>query len=297
MTPLLVGILGPTASGKTDLAEALASKLDAQLINADTFQAYVGMNIGTAKPDRPELYRLLNLYTPNQLAGTGHWLSCAQLELELAWQDQRSVVIVGGSGMNMRALFEEYADIYEQPPEGLREQLNAALASQGVEPLLKQLIELDPEAAAKVDTKNPVRVTRAIERALSSKSTKKVELPNFTRIKFAIVAESAYLAPRIVDRIEKMVHNGWVEEVKGLLAQGYLPEHPGFKAHGYRAMVRYIQGEISLEEAKESAARDTLAYTKRQRTWIKKEPNTQMLQFAPTEQLVAECLEKIRQLM
>lgn len=292
--PLLLAVLGPTASGKTDLAEALALEFDAQLINADTFQAYIGMDIGTAKPDNRGAYRLLDLYHPNEQAGTGDWVRRARNELDLLWEERRSAVIVGGSGMNVRALFEEFSELALPPDPDLRAELNLQLSQKGLASLVERLLKLNPAAGETVDLKNPVRVTRAIERALQPTPEPAPPLPPFKRIKLGIERKPQELEGRILARIEEMVHNGWVREVRDLFEKGYGANDPGFKAHGYRAMLAHILGELTLEEAMEIAYRDTRAYTKRQGTWNRKEPHLQMLVQRNADQLKEEAIKIVR---
>src|SRR5205085_344215 len=115
--------MGPTASGKSSLAEALAEQLDAQLINADAFQVYRGMDIGTGKSSCKERYLLLDLVSPSQQFGLGEWLRLAVVELERLFAEGRSAIVVGGTGLYIRALMEEYAEISSAPDPQLRSEL------------------------------------------------------------------------------------------------------------------------------------------------------------------------------
>src|SRR5271165_7127776 len=119
-TPRLIAVMGPTASGKTDVAEAIADALDAQLINADAFQVYRGMDIGTAKPRAKGRYRLLDLKAPNEGFGVGEFVQLAQTELNTLFQERRSAVVVGGTGLYIRALFEQYSELAASPEPALR---------------------------------------------------------------------------------------------------------------------------------------------------------------------------------
>lgn len=282
--PILITLLGPTASGKTDLAESLAVWLDAQLINADTFQAYRGMDVGTAKPTNKTDYLLLDLFDPNEQAGVGEWVRRCHAELEILYKEGRSAVVVGGSGLNIRALTQEYAEIHGPADAELRRELNL----QPLEYLVEELKRLDPEAHRKVDLMNKVRVTRAIERAKMPTKVDVLRLPEFDVHKFAILDKIADLEKKIVDRCTQMVENGWISEVRGLLDAGYKTDDPGFKAHGYRAMAAHINGDLTLEEALCVAVKDTRAYAKRQATWNRKEPNVNFISSRTNDERIGD---------
>ena len=211
--PLMVAVMGPTASGKTALAEAIADDLDAELINADAFQVYRGMDIGTAKPANRQRYRLLDLKDPDETYGVGEFCMLAQAHLGDLWDQGRSAVFVGGTGLYIRALFEEYSGLQPGPNPVLRAELNLRHARDGIQSLIDELLQHDPLAHERLDTKNPVRVKRALERALRPQTVLKVSLPPFRRIKLAISVESDSLASRIESRTQSMVQNGWVRRL------------------------------------------------------------------------------------
>ena len=293
MKPVLVAVMGPTASGKTDLAEALAERLDAQLINGDAFQAYRGMDVGTAKPERKELYELLDIKQPNEPYGVGEFCSRARSILEGLWEHGRSAVVVGGTGLYLRALFEQYSDLMPEPDPELRQRLQQKLQAEGIDALLQELWEADPEAYKRVDHRNPVRVTRALERALDRRTASPVVLPPFVRHKFGLLRNKHDLLSRIEERTRRMVQNGWVQEVQALVAEGYGPGDPGFRAIGYVEFAGYLAGRTDLEEAIATAIAETRRFAKRQRTWLRSEPGLRHLD--PTEpELVKQAIEAIR---
>ena len=261
--------MGPTASGKTELAEALASQLNAQLVNADAFQVYRGMDIGTAKPRDKASYQLIDIRNPDEGFGVGEYVGVAQKVLEQCWEDQRNVVVVGGSGLYVRALFEEYAEMGQLPPPEVREALNA----RPLEDLAQELMKLAPEVANVVDLRNRVRVQRSLERIYSPKPSVSVQLPPFDKRKFAIVRNSEDTNERIEQRTRQMFEAGWPEEVKKLCSAGFSITNPGFRALGYEAIWRAINGEALLDEAMATTIADTRKYAKRQRTWLRSEPN------------------------
>jgi tRNA dimethylallyltransferase len=269
--------MGPTASGKTDLAEALAEDLGAQLINADAFQAYRGMDVGTAKPKRRELYRLLDIKNPNQSYGVGEFCALARTILEELWRERRSAVVVGGTGLYIRALCEQYSGLKPEPDAALRNRLQERLSEEGPERLLAELERLDPAAYARIDRRNPVRITRALERAMDYRPSETVEIPPFTRVKLGVSVNNSVLGERIEERTRQMVQNGWVQEVLALVRAGYGPGDPGFRAIGYGELASYLAGATDLEGAIATTIAETRRYAKRQRTWLRSEPGLRQL--------------------
>jgi tRNA dimethylallyltransferase len=274
LRPVLVAIMGPTASGKTELAEALAERLSAQLVNADAFQIYRGMDIGTAKPLRKSEYRLLDIRNPSEGFGVGEYVALANGMLRECWELGKSVVVVGGTGLYIRALIEEYDDMAQAPDPELRTRLN----QKSLEELLKELKCVDESIANRIDLHNRVRVQRALERIYSPKPSEPVRLPPFEKHKFAVVRESGETSDRITRRVEDMVQNGWIGEVQQLAAAGYTESDPGLRALGYRAIWRHLNGEVELKEALATTIAETRQYAKRQRTWLRSEPNLVVLE-------------------
>jgi tRNA dimethylallyltransferase len=289
-TPLLVAVMGETSSGKTALAEDLAQEIGAQLINADSFQTYRGMDIGTAKSERKELYELLDIKDPNEPFGVGEWVQLASAVLKDIFASKRSAVVVGGSGLNIRALFEGYGSMSGAPDPDLRAALNKRFAEEGLQPLVADLVALNPGAAEQVDLKNPVRVTRALEKVMTASENIQFELPNFKRVKFAIGNSVETINQRIHDRAWQMARNGWLEEVDTLRQSGYGPNAPGFRAHGYREIWRVLEGQLGLEEAVGSIISQVRRYAKRQRTWMKTEPSLIVLESSAETTLVDRAL-------
>ncbi|MBS1718133.1 MAG: tRNA (adenosine(37)-N6)-dimethylallyltransferase MiaA [Armatimonadetes bacterium] len=268
--PILIGVMGPTASGKSDLAEHLADKFNAALINADAFQMYRYMDIGTGKPLDKTRYELLDILEPSERSGAGEFINRALPQLQRSYESGRSAIVVGGTGMYIRALFEEFADIAAPASQELKDEIREIEEKGGLELLLRRLEEIDPHTS--VDKRNPARVKRALEKVLAPSSPSSFRLPYSNRIKLTICHDKPVLESRIATRVEKMVHNGWISETERLRSMGYGPDCPGFRAIGYRAMWRVLEGEIRAEVAIEETVRDTRLYAKRQRTWLRKEP-------------------------
>jgi len=268
--------MGQTASGKTGLAEALAERLDAELINADAFQSYQGMDIGTAKPTHKDRYRLLDIKRPDEPYGAGEFCLLAAEQLHRLFNEGRSAVVVGGTGQYVRALFEEYKDLMPDPDPALRADLTKRLETEGLAALVEELKACAPEIAATLDLQNPARVTRALERAQDLRPPLSFDVPYLKRIRVTTKIEKSELDNRIARRVAAMMHNGWVEEVRRLNAEGFGPGDPGFRAIGYRTVAALIDGDLATEEAERAIVQETMAYAKRQRTWLRSEPGLQI---------------------
>jgi tRNA dimethylallyltransferase len=278
LEPLLVAVIGETSSGKTALAEEIATELGAQLINADGFQSYRGMDIGTAKSEHKDHYELIDIKDPDEPFGVGEWVQLAAGVLDSLYTNNMSAVVVGGSGLNVRALFEGYDSMSGPPDPELRATLNERFVQEGLQSLVDDLISRDPTAGERVDLKNPVRVTRALERTMVPKVNIEFRLPPFRKVKFAIRHPVETINSRIYERTWEMIRNGWLEEVEALRQKGYGPNAPGFRAHGYRELWRVLEGQLSLEAAVESIVLQVRRYAKRQRTWLKTEPGLIVLE-------------------
>lgn len=285
--------MGPTASGKSDLAEAVAERLDAVLLNADAFQIYRGMDIGTAKPIDRSRYRLLDIRDPDEAFGLGEWIQLAASELRTAWGEGRSVIIVGGTGLYIRALFEGYDSMCGPPTPGIREAYLDRLQSEGLPSLVAELRERAADVAERVDCMNPQRVIRALEKLRGDSQTISVEIPPFMRQKFAIEREPEALRAKISARTQAMLQSGWREEVQVLLKKGFKPSDPGFRAHGYRAIAAHLGGEMEYDSVLERTVVEVRQYAKRQRTWLRREPNLSWLPDENGDALLRRVLDRV----
>jgi len=259
--------MGQTASGKTALAEFLAQEWGAQLINADAFQMYRGMDIGTAKPSDPTRYALMDNLEPDQEYGVGEYVAAVQPILHECYAQQRDVILVGGTGLYIRALMDEWSEMQGAPDPELRAELDA----QELDQLLEQLTRRDPEAAAKVDQKNKVRVRRALERALSPSQSIAINIPPYKKFKVALDWPVDLINERIDQRVQLMWDAGWIHEVSVLISNGFLDNCPGFRAIGYSQIAQHLRGRMSEDECTALIRAQTRAYAKRQRTWLRSE--------------------------
>lgn len=267
LPPCLVAVMGPTASGKTAFAEALSDETGFQLINADAFQVYRWLDIGTGKSARRREYLMMDLAEPREQFGAGQWLQQTSLHLAKLFEEERGAIIVGGTLYYVRALFEGYTDMRGAPPEKRRVELD--LLSR--EELLEILHNREPEALVGLDTMNRVRVQRAVERTEALPIS--WETPAFRKVKLILDADPDTLRTRITQRVDDMMAEGWLDEVSSLPRHGVEREDPGMRAHGYRALWDVVFRGSNRDEARVGIASEVAQYAKRQRTWLRKEPN------------------------
>jgi tRNA dimethylallyltransferase len=265
--PNLIVVMGPTASGKSFAAEEIARHTHSTIINADAFQIYRGMDIGTAKPKDRHSYHLLDIRNPDEEFGVGEYVVLASSILKEQFERNAPVVITGGTGLYIRALLEEYKELMPSPPAELRESLSKMPLHEAV----SRLTDLAPEQATKVDLQNEVRVKRALEKQLCQQAPIEFSVPPFKIIKLAIIPSVENSNTKIKQRTEEMFQNGWVAEVKTLLNNGYQIGNPGFRALGYGSIADYIQGQGNETDLIERIECETVKYAKRQRTWLRAE--------------------------
>ncbi|MEM1206865.1 MAG: tRNA (adenosine(37)-N6)-dimethylallyltransferase MiaA [Acidobacteriota bacterium] len=280
MQPLLV-ILGPTASGKSSLAVELARRLDGEIVNADALQVYRGLDVGTDKPTlemrRRVPHHLVDVLDPDEPWSAGAFGRMARDAIEDIRSRGLTPLVVGGSGLYLRALLEGLGPLPRSQPE-VRRELEARLSSEGLPSLYAELSRLDPETAARLAPRDRQRIVRALEVYRISGETMSAWLARRTResaplegLRIGLTVPRTILYDRIADRIMEMVENGWIAEVVALLNRGIQPSVPAFQAIGYRQMVRHIMGEYSLENAVAETVQATRRYAKRQMTWFRRE--------------------------
>jgi tRNA dimethylallyltransferase len=254
------------------VAEEIALQIDAQLVNCDAFQIYRGMNVGTAKPNRPDLYRLVDIRDPNEQFGVGEYVRLASTELQLLFGQHRNAVLVGGTGLYVRALTEGYEDMGALPNSAIRAELQEREIRQGLHVLVAELQERSPHIAANTDLKNPVRVRRALEKILDPGPKVEFIVPNFRIFKLATSHKVDKTRDVLHHRTITMFQNGWKHEVRRLMDQGYGPDDPGFRAIGYRTIADSFSNPKTEEELVGAVVNETVKYAKRQETWLRSEP-------------------------
>jgi tRNA dimethylallyltransferase len=273
-------IAGPTASGKSALALQLAAKLGGVIINADSMQVYRDLRVITARPTAEE-----ESQAPHKLYGhvdaaenysVGGWLRDAQAALEEAKAAGQMPIVVGGTGLYFMALTRGLAAVPPIPAD-IRASVRGRLTSEGVAPLYAELSERDPESAQRLMPGDRSRITRALEvvlatgRSLSDwhRDGMPAVLQPARAARFFLDIDREELGRRIDTRFDVMLAGGALAEVERLAARGLNPMLPAMKAHGVPWLIRYLRGEIGLEEAAEGGKRDTKRYTKRQATWFR----------------------------
>lgn len=281
--PLLVVILGPTGSGKTDLAVALARHFHTEIISTDSRQFYKGMAIGTAQPSPEELAAAPHHFIADRLPGeelsAGGYEREALVLLEELFDRHDMVIAVGGSGLYIDALCEGFDDLPSDTSE-IRAELMSRLEKDGLESLVEELRERDEEYWRVVDRKNPARVVRALEVCIASgkaysslRTAIKRERP-FDIVKIAINWPREELYDRINRRVDKMIEAGLEQEARGLY---HLRHLTSLQTVGYRELFDYFDGKTTLEEAIELIKRNSRRYAKRQMTWFRRDPSTHWL--------------------
>lgn len=275
--PPLLAIVGPTASGKTDLALALARRLPVEILVADSRQVYAGMDLGTATPDAAARaavpHHLLDLVAPDQPFTLADWLAAARRVVTEVGERGRMPMLVGGTGLYISALVDGY-DLDAQPHDPQqRARLADELDQLGIDTLAARLVALDPAAAARIDLRNPRRLLRALERTMAGAVGARPRADPYPgRVALIGLARSReVLNVRIDDRVRWLFERGLLDEVRDLLAAGYGPELAPMTGHGYREAARHLAGGWSLAQAMETTARRTRQYAKRQQTWFRRD--------------------------
>jgi tRNA dimethylallyltransferase len=277
--PPLLAIVGPTASGKTDLALALARHVDIEILVADSRQVYRGMDIGTAKPDAMARdavpHHVIDLVPPDARFTLHDWLTAARRISAEVGERGRVPVVVGGTGLYVSALVDGYRLSAEDPEPERRLELERRLVHDGLASLAELLARTDPEAAARTDLHNPRRVLRAIERAeaggAAASEPQRDAYPGLVRL-IGLRREREVLDVRIAARAAAMFAGGLLDEVRALLDAGYGPELEPMTGHGYREAARYLAGEWPLQQAIDVTVLRTRQYARRQMTWFRRDP-------------------------
>jgi tRNA dimethylallyltransferase len=278
--PSAILIAGPTASGKSALALALAERLNGAVVNADSMQVYRDLRVITARPVPEEEARAPHLLYGDVDAGeiysTGRWLRDAGEALAGIQRQGRLPIVVGGTGLYFKALTAGLAAVPAIPSD-IRGAVRARLESDGVPALYAELIERDPVTAARLMPLDRTRIARALEVVLATGRSlsdwHQEELPALlnpaTSVKVFMTVERKDLVARIETRFAAMLEAGALEEVKALAARQLDPLLPAMKAHGVPWLVRHLKGELSLEAAAAGSIMDTRRYAKRQLTWFR----------------------------
>ncbi len=279
--PPVIAVVGPTAAGKSDLAVTLAQRFGAEVVNADSMQLYAGMDIGTAKLTLAErqgvAHHLLDIWHPRHAADVATYQRLARAEIDRLLAAGRIPVLVGGSGLYIRAALDAM-DFPGTDPR-LRAELEADLAAHGPAVLHARLAASDPAAAAAILPGNGRRLVRALEVvALTGSFSAQLPAPQAVYDVVFVGVDRLDLDARVAERTQRMWDAGFVEEVRALAAEGLREGRTAARALGYAQVLGWFDGVLPSEEsAKAETVRSTRRFIRRQRSWFRRDPRIQWL--------------------
>ena len=275
----LVFIVGATATGKSDLAVTLAEQLKGEVVNADSMQLYRGMDIGTAKLSiqdrRGVVHHLIDVLEVTQDSSVAQYQTMARSKIDELQRANTPVIVVGGTGLYVKAILDDL-NFPERDPE-IRERLQLESEAIGAIALHERLAKLDPAAAAAIPAQNVRRVVRALEVIEITGKPFTANLPREASTRypaakqFGLVMDRENLDERISRRVEGMWKSGFVDEVKGLVEIGLREGKTAQAALGYSQILQFLDGEISEATAKDETKRATRQYARRQETWFSRD--------------------------
>ena len=301
----IICVAGPTASGKTSLAIALAKALDGEVISCDSMQIYRGMDIGTAKPTPEEMdgivHHMLDVVSPADDFSVSRYCEMADPILQDILARGKTAIIAGGTGLYMDALIRgnSFAPF---PSTGVREQLEAEADAIGMEAMAEKLRTIDPESAARLPVNDRKRILRALEVYFETGMTitahnlaTQAIPPKYTPVWFALEDENRQdLYNRIDARVDIMLELGLLDEIRKLLAEGIPEKCTAMQAIGYKEFIDAIHGYCTVQEAADLVKQSSRRYAKRQLTWFRRNPHIHWLRRKPgqtTGEIVAAALQ------
>lgn len=289
-------LTGPTSVGKSAVALELARLLPLRVISADSMQVYRGMDLGTAKPTALERqmapHYCIDLVDPDVPFSVAEYLAAAIPAIQEARNAGELALVVGGTRLYLQALTGAF-DQASPPDPAYRERLLARAGSSGTPALHAELAAVDPEGAARIHANDLKRIIRALEVYEATGQTiselqeaSRRAAPGVNAVKIALVQDRDVLYRKVEARTAAMLQDGWLEEVARLLEAGYGPSLASTKAHGYRELAAYLQGEMSLESALEIINRNIRHFVRYQLGWIRRLPGVHLIEVdAPPEEL------------
>ena len=276
--PLII-LTGPTSVGKTDLSIKLSKSLNAEIISADSMQIYKYMDIGSAKVTKEEMdgvvHYMIDEVTPDVPFSVSEFQMRSEKYIEEINKKGKNVLITGGTGLYLNSLIYNMDFAKSNANNEIREKLEQELAENGIDYMHEKLRGLDEESANRIHKNNTKRVIRAIEVCMSgqkmndfSKDLRYNE--KYKPIIIVLNRDREVLYQRINKRVDIMLENGLLDEVKELLKMGYTKDMISMQGIGYKEMIKYLDGEYTYDEAIEIIKRDSRRYAKRQLTWFKR---------------------------
>jgi tRNA dimethylallyltransferase len=303
-------LLGPTAVGKTAVGVSLARKMDAEIISADSRLVFKFLNIGTAKPTREEMcgipHHMIDLVMPNEDFAVADYHELAYKKIDEVKSRSKNVLVVGGTGLYVRALVDNPSFQGLPPDPELREEILSEIREKGSDTVFSELAKIDPVAAGKIHPNNIPRLVRAIEviRSTGGRFSDAVKrdigrddpVSPYNWIIIGLNMDRELLYKKINHRVRAMIDSGWVDEVRNILAMGYAGNEKPLKGLGYRDIVSVAKGEVGMGEAIGNISRDTRRFAKRQMTFFRKIPGIKWIELSDGYQIdnvVSEILKII----
>jgi tRNA dimethylallyltransferase len=289
--PPIVAIMGPTATGKTAVAMIVAAAVSGEIISADSMAVYRGMDVGTAKPTAAQRalapFHLLDVADPDEQFTVGRFVGLAKSALRDIRARGNRPLVVGGTGLYIRALLEDFGLTATPANQEVRRRLELQAAESGTQFLHNRLAGLDPAAAARIHENDLKRIVRALEvievsgGRLSDRHNLDAQLRQRRGArKFVLHAARDELYERIDARVDSMIGGGLEKEVVALMARGYSTAHSPLRSIGYKEMIAYLNGETDLEAAIQAIKQNTRRFAKRQLTWFRTEPDATWIDVA-----------------
>ncbi|HEX3000352.1 MAG TPA: tRNA (adenosine(37)-N6)-dimethylallyltransferase MiaA [Armatimonadota bacterium] len=291
-------ITGPTAVGKTEVGVLVAEALGTEIISADSMQVYREMQAGTAKPSPEERARvphhLVDVASVNEIFTVASFRALALPILRRLLDEGKIPLIVGGTRLYIKSLFEGFFPGPARDPE-FRARMEALAEEQGRPALHDLLAEVDPEKAAEISPHDLKRMVRALEvhhltgqRLSDLQARSREEKIPFRPIQFGLIRDREELYQRIDTRVDQMLAEGLLEEVKQLHEAGLDERLTAVQAHGYKELIGYLRGEYDYDEAVRIVKRNTRHYARRQLSWLRQEPDIHLIDAARPPQIVAQ---------
>ncbi|MEA1978918.1 MAG: tRNA (adenosine(37)-N6)-dimethylallyltransferase MiaA [Chloroflexota bacterium] len=273
----VIAILGPTAVGKTRISIPLAERFEGEIVSVDSRLIYRGMDIGTAKPTLEERERvphhLIDVTDPDDTWNLAKFSEAAANAIHDIHGRGKIVFLVGGTGQYLRAILEGWTPPPSAESPRLREKLEAIATNEGYDALYRQLQEVDPASAERIDPRNVRRVIRAIEicetTGVPASLQREKNPPPFEVLRIGLTLPRPELYQRIDQRIDVMIETGWIEEVQELIDSGISPDLPSLSAIGYAQLAAYLSGEMDLSSAIVEIRRLSRQFVRRQANWFK----------------------------
>jgi tRNA dimethylallyltransferase len=292
-TGTVVAVVGPTAAGKSALSIALAHALDGEVVNADSMQLYRGMDIGTAKLTDAERdgvpHHLLDIWEVTEPASVAEYQRLARAAVDDILSRGRVPLLVGGSGLYVRAVLERFE--FPGTDAALRERLERELAEVGPAPLYARLRAVDPVAAEGILPGNGRRIVRALEVIELTGAPFTASLPQptpyYPSVQLGVDLDTGLLDERIALRVDRMWADGLVDETSELVGRGLAEGRTASRALGYQQVLRLLAGELTEEQAHDETIRATRRFVRRQRSWFRRDSRIQWLDSAAPDLIEA----------